>query len=338
LRMIREVIKKLVEGRDLTEEEATSVMEEIMTGTATDAQIASFLIALRVKGETVEEISGLAKVMRDKATRIECQVRPIVDTCGTGADASGTFNISTVSAFVAAGAGVKVAKHGNRSVSSKCGSADLLSELGVNIEAPPDVVARCIDEVGIGFLYAPSLHKAMKYAIGPRREMGIRTVFNILGPLTNPARATAQILGVYEEKLTEPLAVVLSRLGCRHAYVVHGEDGLDEITTTSRTRVSQVSNGTIKNYHLKPEDFGITRAELDQLRGGDPEENSRIALDILKGELGPKRDIVLLNAGAAIAVAGLASDIKEGIEMATESLDCGAALDKLEKLKAVTNI
>lgn len=327
----------MVEGRDLSEAEAASVMDEIMTGGATDAQIASFLIALRLKGETIEEITGCAKVMRAKATHIKCQTRPIVDTCGTGADASGTFNISTVSAIVAAGAGVKVAKHGNRSVSSQCGSADLLRELGVNIEAHPDVVTRCIDEVGIGFLFAPSLHGAMKYAIGPRREMGVRTVFNILGPLTNPAKATAQVLGVYAKELTEPIAGVLSRLGCHRAYVVHGEDGLDELTTTSRTKVSQVTDGKIKTYFVQPEDFGVPATELNQLKGGEPEENAKIALDILQGERSPKRDIVLLNAGAAIAVAELTSGIREGMELAAESLDSGAALEKLEKLRAVTN-
>lgn len=337
LKMIKEAIEKLIEGRDLTEEEATSVMNEIMTGGATEAQIASFLTALRLKGETVEEIAGFAKVMRDKATRIECQARPVVDTCGTGGDGSGTFNISTVSAFVAAGAGVKVAKHGNRSVSSRCGSADLLKELGVNIEASPDVVARCIDEIGIGFLFAPSLHGAMKYAIGPRREMGIRTVFNILGPLTNPAKASAQVLGVYAEELTEPIAGVLDRLGCERACVVHGEDGLDEITTTARTKISEVTHGKIRSYHIQPEDFGIARTEPDQLKGGDPKQNVEIALSILQGERGSRRDIVLLNAGAAIAVGGLAGGIKEAMELATESIDSGAALDKLERLKAVTN-
>jgi anthranilate phosphoribosyltransferase len=335
--IMRDVLEKVVDGRDLTEEEAASVMEQIMTGGATDAQIGSFLTALRIKGESVEEITGFAKVMRDKATRIDCQGSPLVDTCGTGGDASGTFNISTVAAFVAAGAGVKIAKHGNRSVSSRCGSADVLSALGVNVEATPEVVARCIDDVGIGFLFAPLLHGAMKYAIGPRREMGIRTVFNLLGPLTNPARASAQVLGVYSGELTEPVAGVLGRLGCRCAYVVHGEDGLDEITTTSGTYISEMVNGAVSNSMVYPEDFGISRAEPDRLKGGGPEENARIAVNILEGEDGPHRDIVLLNAGAAIAVAGLADDIKEGIRLAAESLDSGAALDRLERLKRVTN-
>jgi len=335
--MIKDAIEKLVDGRNLTEDEAASVMDEIMSGKATDAQIGSLLTSLRLKGETVEEITGFAKVMRSKATRIECKSRPLVDTCGTGGDVSGTFNISTVSAFVAAGAGAKVAKHGNRSVSSKCGSADLLMELGINIEAAPDVVATCVDDIGIGFLFAPRLHGAMKHAIGPRREMGIRTVFNILGPLTNPAHATAQILGVYAEELTEPIAGVLNRLGCDRAFVVHGEDGLDEITTTTRTRLSECVNGTVRNYSIEPEDFGIPRAGVDELRGGDPKDNAKICLTILRGERGPKRDIVLLNAGAAIAVAGLAAGIEEGTRLATESLDSGAALDKLEKLKVATH-
>ena len=335
--MIKNTIGKVVGGSDLTEQEATSVMDEIMTGGTTDAQIASFLTALRMKGETVEEITGFAKVMRSKATHVQCNTGPIVDTCGTGGDASGTFNISTVSAFVAAGAGVKVAKHGNRSVSSRCGSADLFKGLEMNINVPPRVVARCIDEIGIGFLFAPSLHGAMKFAIGPRREMGIRTVFNILGPLTNPAKATAQLLGVYTEELTEPIAGVLIRLGCHRAYVVHGQDGLDEITTTTRTKISEVANGTVRSYFIQPEDFGIVRASLDQLKGGDTEENVRIAMNILQGESGPRRDIVLLNAGAAIAVGGLASSIEEGISLAKESLDSGAALDKLERLKVSTN-
>ena len=335
--MIKETIGKVVGGLDLTEGEATSVMEEIMSGRATDAQIASLLTALRLKGETVEEITGFAKVMREKATRIQCDTEPLVDTCGTGGDASGTFNISTVSAFVAAGAGIRVAKHGNRSVSSRCGSADVLKGLGINIEVTPDVVSRCIDEVGIGFLFAPLLHGAMKYAIGPRREMGIRTVFNILGPLTNPAKADAQLLGVYAEELTEPIADVLSRLGCKRAYVVHGEDGLDEITTTSRTKVSEVTTGGVKNYYIQPENFGISRSSLDQLRGGDTEENAEIAMKILRNEQGPRRDVVLLNAGAAIAVGGLARNIEEGIALAGKSLDSGAALAKLEKLKITTN-
>ena len=335
--MIREAITVLMEGRDLSRDEAAAVMDEIMTGGASDAQIASFLTALRLKGETVDEITGCARVMRDRATRIECRSVRVVDTCGTGGDARGTFNISTLSALVAAGAGAHVAKHGNRSVSSRCGSADLLKALGVGIEAGPEVVADCIDEVGIGFLFAPLLHGAMKYAIGPRREMGIRTVFNILGPLTNPAGAAAQVLGVYAQELVEPVAGVLRELGCRRAYVVHGQDGLDEITTTSSTMICELADGEIRKYQFRPEDLGIAPASLDQLMGGNPQENAGIALAVLRGENGPRRDIVLLNAGAAIAVAGLADDIGQGIRLAAESIDSGAALEKLEGLKAMTN-
>ena len=335
--MIREAITVLMEGRDLSRDEAAAVMDEIMTGGASDAQIASFLTALRLKGETVDEITGCARVMRDRATRIECRSDGVVDTCGTGGDASGTFNISTLSALVAAGAGAHVAKHGNRSVSSRCGSADLFKALGVEIEVGPEVVADCIDEVGIGFLFAPLLHGAMKYAIGPRREMGIRTVFNILGPLTNPAGAAAQVLGVYAQELVEPVAGVLRELGCRRAYVVHGQDGLDEITTTSSTTICELADGEIRKCELHPEDLGIAPVSLDQLMGGNPQENAGIALAVLRGENGPRRDIVLLNAGAAIAVAGLADDIGQGIRLAAESIDSGAALEKLEGLKAMTN-
>ena len=333
---MKDVLEKVIGGRDLSEAEASSVMDHIMTGNATDAQIGSFLTALRIKGETVEEITGFARVMREKATPIVCRGSPLVDTCGTGGDASGTFNISTVSAFVAAGAGVKVAKHGNRSVSSRCGSADVLKALGVNIEAGPEVVARCIDTIGIGFLFAPFLHGAMKYAIGPRREMGIRTVFNILGPLTNPAGASAQVLGVYAPHLTESMAGVLHRLGCRRAYVVHGLDGLDEISTVAGTHVSEIIDGAVRNYTIQPEDFGMSRTEAEQLKGGGPEENAGIALKILKGMNGPKRNIVLLNAGAAIAAAELADTIQDGIPLAEESLKSGAALEKLEQLTKIT--
>lgn len=335
--MIKEVIGKLIEGHDLGQEEAQGVMEEIMTGGASDAQIGTFLTALRLKGETVDEITGFARAMRAKATRIDCRADTVLDTCGTGGDASGTFNISTVSALVAAGAGAKVAKHGNRSVSSRCGSADLLKGLGVNIEAPVDVVARCIDEMGIGFLFAPLLHGAMKYAIGPRREMGIRTVFNILGPLTNPAGATIQVLGVYAGELTAQLAGVLNKLGSHRAYVVHGEDGLDEITTTTRTKICEVVDGEVHDRTIHPQDFGIPTARPDQLLGGDPKENVQIALAILGGDQGPQRDIVLLNAAAAIHLVGLAEDISQGLEKAAKSVDSGAAMEKLEGLREMSN-
>ncbi len=260
--MIKEAISKVVDGENLTEEEAIATMNEIMSGEATPAQIASFITALRLKGETIEEITGCARVMREKATRISTNHPLVVDTCGTGGDGAHTFNISTTAAFVVAGAGVPVAKHGNRSVSSSCGSADVLKALGVNIEVEPDVVSNCINEIGIGFLFAPLLHGAMKYAIGPRREIGIRTIFNILGPLTNPASAQAQVLGVYDGSLTEPLAQVLNNLGSTRVFVVHGEDGLDEITTTTNTRISELADGVVRTYTLSPTEFGFLTQKL----------------------------------------------------------------------------
>ena len=295
--MIKEIISKVIVGDDLMADEAYEVMNEIMEGRATEAQIAAFITALRLKGETVDEITGFTRVMREKATRIEHQTPDVVDTCGTGGDGTHTFNISTAAAIVAAAAGATVAKHGNRSVSSSCGSADVLKELGVNIELEKEKVEQCLDEVGIGFLFAPLLHKAMKYAIGPRREIGIRTVFNILGPLTNPAGAKAQLLGVYDAALTETMAAVLKNLGSKHVFVVHGDDGLDEISTTSSTKVSELKDGTIKNYKIQPEDFDIPSADMESLRGGDPAANAQIIESIFDGAPGPQRDIVVLNAG-----------------------------------------
>ncbi|MBE9504161.1 MAG: anthranilate phosphoribosyltransferase [Proteobacteria bacterium] len=335
--MIQKAISAVVEGRNLTEDKMVQVMEEIMTGGASDAQIGSFITALRMKGETVEEITGAAKVMREKALHIDAGEGTIVDTCGTGGDKSGTFNISTTAAFIVAGTGVKVAKHGNRSVSSKSGSADVLKSLGVNIESDVETVETCIKEIGIGFLFAPLLHGAMKYAIGPRREIAIRTIFNILGPLTNPAGAQCQVMGVYDEALTEPLAQVLGNMGSRHAMVVHGMDGLDEITLTTKSKISEVKGGEVKTYTFVPEEYGLTRCNIDDLKGGDAEENATITLKILKGEKGPKRDISLLNAAAAIVVGGKAADLKEGLVKAAEVVDSGAALEKLARLKEITN-
>ena len=335
--MIREAISKVAEGENLSQEEAAAAMSEIMTGDATPAQIACFITALRLKGETVDEITGCAKVMRGNVTQIRCEADLLVDTCGTGGDGAHTFNISTTTALVAAGAGLHIAKHGNRSVSSKSGSADVLKALGVNIEADATAVARCVDEVGIGFLFAPMLHPAMKYAIGPRREIGIRTIFNILGPLTNPAGAQAQVLGVYDSRLTEPLAKVLKNLGSQHVFVVHGGDGLDEITITDKTYVAELVDGQVRSFTIAPEDFGMSRADLPSLVGGTAEENAQITLDILKGENGPRRDIVLLNAAATIAAGGKAADLKEGIQLAAESIDSGDALGKLELLRKVSN-
>ena len=330
--MIKEAISKVVSGESLSKEEASNTMNEIMSGEATPAQIACFLTALRLKGETIDEITGCATIMREKVTRIQTNTEILVDTCGTGGDVSHTFNISTIAALVAAGAGVRIAKHGNRAVSSQCGSADVLKALGVNTEADADKVARCIDEAGIGFLFAPMLHPAMKYAIGPRREIGIRTIFNILGPLTNPAGAKSQVLGVYDVRLTEPLAHVLKNLGSRHVFVVHGADGLDEITTTDKTFVTELKDGEVRSFVINPEDFDVTRANKADLIGGTVEENAKIALDILQGEKGAKRDVVLLNASAAIVTGGLASDFAEGIRLASESIDSGKAMKKLKTL------
>jgi len=341
--VIVEAIRTLIERRDLTRLEAAAAMEAIMSGGATNAQIAAFLTALRMKGETVEELIGFAQVMRMKAVRVRTRSEVeaaltgtdremLIDTAGTGGDATGTFNVSTATAFVVAGAGVKVAKHGNRSVSSLCGSADVVETLGINLDLPPAKVARCVDEVGIGFLYAPLLHTAMKYVMTARREMGIRTVFNILGPLTNPAGANAQVIGVYSAALTEPLARVLAELGTHRAFVVHGADGLDEIATTGESRVSEVREGLVRTYTVRPEDFGIARATIADLQGGDREENAAIIRRILQGEPGPRRDIVVVNVGAALVAGGRARDFKEGVELAARSIDSGAAAGKLEAL------
>jgi len=337
--MIKEAISKVIEKIDLSQSEMELVMNEIMSGGATPAQIGAFLTALRLKGETVEEITGAARVMREKASRIrnleELRINrvEIVDTCGTGGSGTNAFNISTATAFVVAGAGLKVAKHGNKSVSSLCGSADIIEGLGVSLKLSPEAVGECIKEVGIGFLFAPLFHGAMKHAIGPRREIGIRTIFNILGPLTNPAGATSQVMGVYDGSLTETLAQVLGNLGVRHALVVHGMDGLDEITITKESKISEVKEGKIKTFFLKPEDFGISRAQMEDIKGGTIEENVKIIQKILKGEKGPFRDIVLLNAAAAFMAANKARDFSGGIKIAEDSIEQGRALNKLEHLR-----
>ncbi len=335
--MIKEAISKLVENIDLSEEESELVMEEIMSGNATQAQIASYLTALRIKGETVDEITGAVRVMRNKVTRINVKDPHVVDTCGTGGDRSGTFNISTTTAFVVAGAGVTVAKHGNRSVSSQSGSADVLKALGVSIDMPPERVEKCVNEIGIGFLFAPLYHPAMRYAIGPRQEIGIRTMFNILGPLTNPAGASCQVLGVYASHLTETLAHVLMNLGSTHCFVVHGSDGLDEITITGETMVSEGFNGSVKSYKIRPGDFDIKTGTLEDIKGGSAEDNAAIVLNILQGEKGPRRDIVLLNAAAGIMASGKVSDVNDAIKAAEASIDSGNALDKLEMLRQATS-
>jgi anthranilate phosphoribosyltransferase len=334
--MIREAISQLLDGQSLSAGQAEGVMDEVMTGEATPAQIAGFLIALRVKGETVDEITGCARAMRRAAIAVCPEDDRLVDTCGTGGDRAGTFNVSTTAAFVAAGAGLKVAKHGNRSVSSQSGSADVLEALGINLDLTADQVARSIDQVGIGFLYAPKLHPAMRYAIGPRRELGVRTIFNILGPLTNPAGASAQVLGVYAPELTETLAHVLCELGSSAAYVVHGHGGLDELTTTGPNQVSYFSTTAgVVTETLSPADYGFAAAAPADLKGGTPRENASITRDVLSGaDKGPKRDTVLLNAGAALLVGGLAEDLGEGIELAAKCIDGGAALGRLEAMVA----
>ncbi len=333
--MIKEAINLLVSGINLSESEMAECMKEIMEGRATEAQIGSFLTALRIKGETIEEITGAARIMREKASTIKAP-EGVLDTCGTGGDMSHTFNISTATAIVVAAAGVPVAKHGNRAVSSQSGSADVLEALGIKIDLTPEKVERCIFDTGFGFLFAPMFHPAMKYAVGPRREMGIRTIFNILGPLTNPAGAKRQILGVFSSRLTQTLAAVLGNLGAEDAMVVHGEDGLDEITITNGTKVSRFRNGKVEDMYLSPEDFGLGRGKKEDLLGGDREENANIILRIFNGEKGHKRDIVLINAAAGIAVSGKAPDLGTAFEMARDSLDSGRALKKLEEIKAAS--
>lgn len=340
-------IRRVVDGQHLDRSEAESVMDEIMSGKATDAQIAAFLTALRMKCETVEELIGFARVMRAKASPVRpksavetafsgTEREMLVDTCGTGGDAAGTFNISTATAFVVAGAGVKVAKHGNRSVSSVCGSADVVEALGVRIDLAPELVARCIDEVGIGFLYAPLLHSAMRYVMLARREMKIRTVFNLLGPLCNPAGANAQVLGVYGEKLTDMMAQVLCELGARRALVVHGLDGLDEITISGETKISEVRDGEVRTYYVVPEDFGLKRAPIEKIQGGDARRNAEIIREVLSDHDDVRRDVVLLNAAAGLVAGGKARFLREGIEMARESVGSGAALARLDALVEFT--
>ena len=340
--MILEALEKFVAGKDLARAEADAVMEEILAGRASDAQIAGLLTALRIKGETVEELVGFATAMRRHARPVfSTDHRPtgqmLVDTCGTGGDASGTFNVSTAAAFVAAGAGARVAKHGNRSISSKCGSADVLEALGLNLAVPPERVGAAIEQVGIGFLFAPAVHTAMQHAMKARRDLGMRTVFNLLGPLTNPAGARAQVLGVFDPRFTEPLARALAELGVERAFVVHGADGLDEISLSAETYVAELREGTVRSYTLAPEDFGLRRAPREALAGGNAKTNSRIIRHILEGKPGPQRDIVQANAAAALVAAGLAEDFREGARVAAQSIDSGAARTKLDQLIAFTN-
>ncbi len=343
--MIQEALEKIVAREDLSRVEAEAAMEQILGGRASDVQIAALLTGLRIKGETVDELVGFATAMRRHATPITMgRARPaeeaLVDTCGTGGDASGTFNVSTAAAFVVAGAGVRVAKHGNRSISSRCGSADVLENLGVRIDLKPERVAQAIDEVGIGFLFAPAVHAATRHAMAARRELKMRTVFNLLGPLTNPAGVSAQVVGVPQANLTELMAEALGELGVHRAMVVHGADGLDEISISGETWVSELRDGAVRNYTVKPEDFGgLRRAPLEKIRGGDAKQNSEVIHKILGRSLlyrehGPHREIVIANAAAALVVAGRATDFAAGVQMAKESIDTGAAREKLEALVA----
>jgi anthranilate phosphoribosyltransferase len=334
--MMRESIAKLIDGNSLSEEEAAAVMEEIMSGEATPAQLAAFLTALRLKGETVDEIVGMARVMRAKACRVSCE-GALLDTCGTGGDASGTFNVSTAAAFVAAAAGARVAKHGNRAMSSRCGSADVLEALGAKIELSPEEAAACLEQTGFCFMFAPRYHPAMRHAAGPRREIGIRTVFNILGPLCNPAGATRQVLGVADESLGEKMAQVLARLGCERAIIVHGEDGLDELSPAGPSRVWEIRGSAIERYRVSPADAGLPSHPLSSVGGGTPEDNARMLRSVLGGEAGALRDFTLLNAAAGLLAFGLAGDFADGVAMAADAIDNGAANKKLDRFIEVSN-
>ncbi len=335
---MRQAIAKVVRNDPLTEPEAYDSAVQIMEGKATDAQIAALLVSLRLKGETVNEVAGFVRAMREKATPVPLRGNHAIDTCGTGGDGCGTFNVSTISALVAAGAGCTVAKHGNRSVSSRCGSADVLAELGVRVDLLPQQIIKCIEEAGIGFLFAPSLHKAMKHAAGPRREIGIRTVFNLIGPLTNPTGTKRQLVGVFDRHASAIAVDVLARMGSEHVVSVHGEGGMDEMTVTGTTWVLEHKFGKKLEYTVEPEDVGLKRASPESIQGGDPAFNADIALRILGGEKGPKRDMVLLNAGAAVYVAGQAATLREGVEKAKESIDSGEAIHKLKRLRELSGM
>lgn len=330
-------LEKAMAGQDLTQEETSAAFDVIMSGEATSAQIGGFLVAMRMKGESPAELAGGALSMRKHAVQIDAGDLHVVDTCGTGGDGSQSFNISTTAAFVSAGAGVPVAKHGNRCITSKCGSADLLSALGVNLDVPKETVEACIREAGIGFMFAPKMHPAMKYAMGPRKELGVRTMFNMLGPLTNPARARCQVLGVFAQELTESFANVLRLMGSERAFVVHGLDGMDEITTTAKTCVSELQDGTVRTYELDPSAFGVPVATATDLQGGDPDANAAITRKVLSGESGAPRDIVCLNAAAAIVVGGGAASLVQGWELAQEAIDSGKAQAALDAMIRITN-
>lgn len=349
--MIKKAIAKVVELQNLTEGEMIETMDQIMSGECTPAQIGSFITALRMKGETIDEITGAARVMRGRATPIRVgkgvvdidrddiniDQETILDVVGTGGDGTNTFNISTTVSFVVSACGVKVAKHGNRSVSSACGSADVLEKLGINLDVQPAIVEKCINEIGIGFLFAPALHSAMKYAISPRREIGIRTIFNILGPLTNPAGADCQVMGVYRADLVEKLAGVLHKLGCKHGFVVNGSDGMDEITLTGETLIAEITKSGVSTSSIVPEQFGFTRCDMTALKGGDATVNAEIVTAVLSGEQGARRDIVLLNSAFALVATEKTKTPLEGIILATQAIDSGLALEQMKKLVTLTN-
>ncbi|MGR3179754.1 MAG: anthranilate phosphoribosyltransferase [Candidatus Anammoxibacter sp.] len=330
--MFKELITKVTTNIDLTPKEASDAICCIVDGKATNSQIGAFLTALKTKGETIDEITGFAKIMRDNAIFVNTKCETVVDVCGTGGDGKSTFNVSTAVSFVLAGGGIKVAKHGNRASSSSCGSADVLKLLGVNIDASVETVEKCIDDANIGFLFAPCLHKSMKNVALIRKELGMRTIFNLLGPITNPARVKHQVLGVYSEDLTETIAVVLKNLGSKHAFVVHGMDGMDEISISDRTKVSELVDGEIKNYYISPEDFGMSKKSISELIVKTPEESAAAVKGVLKGETGAKRDIVLLNAAAGFVSVNVARDIKDGIQLAIQSIESGNALNALTNL------
>ena len=334
--MLKDYLGHVVNGGDLTREQAQKAMEQIMTGQAGEAEIGAFLTALRMKGTSSIEIAGFVDVMRHHSVKIHCSKRNLLDTCGTGGDGKGTFNVSTTSAFVAAGAGMTVAKHGNRGLSSSCGSADVLTALGIRVDLPPHLVGQVIDEVGIGFMYAPLFHTSMKYVAKTRKELGFRTVFNILGPLTNPAKAKRQLIGVYEKELTVKVAMALTDLQVEHAMVVHSRDGLDEISTAALTDVVEVKQGIMRSYVVDPREYGFSLCNIKDYAGGTPDDNALSVKKVLQGEPGAKRDIVLLNAAAALVVGGRAADLAEGVTLATVSIDSGAAMQKLTMLKEMT--
>ncbi|MDY6825446.1 MAG: anthranilate phosphoribosyltransferase [Thermodesulfobacteriota bacterium] len=336
--MFKDTLTKIINKTDLGRNEMDDTLSSIFSGEMTDAQIGAFIGALATKGETFEELAGAAEAMRRKATRIQAAAPAVVDTCGTGGDGAKTFNISTTAAFVVAGGGATVAKHGNRSISSQCGSADVLEALGVNLDTEPEVAEEAINEIGIGFLFAPLFHGAMKYAAGPRKELGVRSIFNMLGPLTNPAAANCQIIGVFAPQLTEMFANALNLLGARRAFVVHGHDGLDEISVCTPTRITELNDRTVRTYDISPEQFFEDRAKPESMAGGTPEENAVITRAILSGEdKGPRRNVTVINAGAALVSASMAADLADGILLANDTIDTGKALDKLEQLIAFTN-